>query len=200
MDKTETPPDESEFNPATAPALQAAAAKKLQILLKAKQEANKASSSKEFAVRCVRGLEATIYQLFDVGANTQDVLSQLIEALPSIPMDDLRYALKIVGRRNKRFNVSSRPTVPPAPTNTESTNQDKIQPQTSSKTPKEAKANSPLSAASHTTKPAAASSDLPAWADGSDKRADESDEDYRLRKEIEGPPEARHKFIGEHKT
>lgn len=38
---------------------------------------------------------------------------------------------------------------------------------------------------------------LPSWADGSDKRADESDEDYRLRKEIEGPPSAGFKAIGE---
>ena len=42
--------------------------------------------------------------------------------------------------------------------------------------------------------------ELPPWADGSDKRADESDEDYRLRKEIEGPPEASRKFIGPHNT
>ena len=38
--------------------------------------------------------------------------------------------------------------------------------------------------------------DLP-WADGSDKRADESDEDYRLRKVAEGPPSAGAKAIGE---
>ncbi len=42
--------------------------------------------------------------------------------------------------------------------------------------------------------------ELPPWADGSDKRADESDEDYRLRKNVEGPPEAKRKFIGEHDT
>jgi hypothetical protein len=46
----------------------------------------------------------------------------------------------------------------------------------------------------------ATASDLPPWADGSDKRADETDEDYRLRKKIEGPPEAKRKFIGEHNT
>jgi hypothetical protein len=43
-------------------------------------------------------------------------------------------------------------------------------------------------------------SDLPTWADGSDKRADETDADYRLRKQFEGPPEAKRKFIGEHNT
>ena len=39
--------------------------------------------------------------------------------------------------------------------------------------------------------------DLPSWADGSDKRDDESDEDYRLRKQLEGPPSAGFKAIGE---
>ena len=163
MDKTETPPSKPNFDSETAAALQAAASMKLLVLLKAKQEANKASSSKEFAVRCVRGLEATIHQLFDVGANTQEVLSQLIEALPSIPVDDLRYALKMLRTRNRKLRVSSQPrtTAPPPPAT-------------------------------------GATSDLPNWADGSDRRADESDDDYRLRKEIEGPPKARHKFIGEH--
>ena len=200
MDKTGTPSDESGFDPATAQALQAAAARKLQTLLRAKQEANKASSSREFAVRCVRGLEATIHQLFDVGASTHDVLSQLIDALPSIPIDDLRYALKTIGRRNKRFNVSSGPTVPSASTGPESVSQEKIQPQTASRAPKDAKAKSPSGTAAPAAKSAMTSADLPVWADGSDKRADESDEDYRFRKEIEGPPEARRKFIGEHDT
>jgi hypothetical protein len=42
-----------------------------------------------------------------------------------------------------------------------------------------------------------ASHDLPSWADGSDQRNDESDEDYRLRKQLEGPPSAGLKAIGE---
>ena len=93
MDKTGTPPDKPEFDPVTAADLQAAASVKLQTLLKAKQEANRASSTREFAVRCVRGLETTVHQLFDAGANAQEILLQLIEVLPSIPADDLRYAL-----------------------------------------------------------------------------------------------------------
>ncbi|OIQ94980.1 hypothetical protein GALL_230830 [mine drainage metagenome] len=39
--------------------------------------------------------------------------------------------------------------------------------------------------------------DLPSWADGSDQRDDESDEDYRLRKQLEGPPSAGFNAIGE---
>ncbi|OIQ86021.1 hypothetical protein GALL_321190 [mine drainage metagenome] len=42
--------------------------------------------------------------------------------------------------------------------------------------------------------------ELPPWANGSDKRDDETDEDYCLRKNLEGPPEAKRKFIGEHNT
>lgn len=39
--------------------------------------------------------------------------------------------------------------------------------------------------------------ELPSWADGSDKRADESEADYILRKHLEGPPAAGVKAIGE---
>lgn len=200
MGKTSTPPDGSEFDSATAPALQAMAAKKLQALLKAKQKTNKAASSREFAVRCVRGLEATVHQLFDAGASSQDILSQLIEALPSIPTDDLRHALKTVGRRNKRFNVSFRTDDPPATTGMEMAVQGKTGPQTTSKTTKKTIPKSAPVAAAPAPQSSTANTDWPAWADGSDKRADESDEDYRFRKEIEGPPEARRKFIGEHDT
>ena len=197
MDKTSTPPGEPGFDPATAPALQAVAAKKLQALLKAKQEANKAASNREFAVRCVRGLEATVHQLFDAGASSQDILTQLIEALPSIPTDDLRHALKTVVRRNKRFNVSFRAGDPAATIGMEIAGEEKTKPQIASNHAKESIPESVPSTAP-APQPATTKADLPAWADGSDKRADESDDDYRLRKEIEGPPEARRKFIGEH--
>ncbi len=194
----EEQPDKSKFDPATATELQAAASMKLSALLKAKQKATDAASSKEFAVRCVRGLESTIHQLFDVGANTQEVLSQLIDALPSIPVDDLRYALRAIGAR-KQLRVSSRPQA--ASANTESTNKEATKSQTPIETPIETKPK-PQPRAGMPAAPTVTSItlDLPTWADGSDKRTDESDDDYRLRKEIEGPPEARHKFIGEHKT
>jgi hypothetical protein len=45
--------------------------------------------------------------------------------------------------------------------------------------------------------PAQSLPDLPHWADGSDRRADESEEDYCLRKNVEGPPTDKNKFIGE---
>lgn len=57
------------------------------------------------------------------------------------------------------------------------------------------------SAATATAKPASNAreriADLPPWADGSDQEPDESDEEYRVRKIIEGPPEASQKAIGE---
>ncbi len=196
MNETETPLDKSGFDPVTAAELQASASVKLLALLKAKQEVNNASSSKEFAVRCVRSLEATIHQLFDVGATTQEVLSQLVGALPSIPADDLRYALKKLRIRNKKLRVSqpSAQPIKPATVNKNTTQE------TISEASKETKPKQQLRAAIPTRSDTAGIPDLPAWADGSDKRADESDEDYRLRKEFEGPPEARQKFIGEHKN
>lgn len=195
MDKTETSPDKPEFDPVTAAELQATASMKLLALLKAKQEANNASSTKEFAVRCVRGLEATIHQLFDVGANTQEVLSQLMEALPSIPVDDLRYALKTLRIRNRKLRVSSQP----AALSADAGSADKRITQSSSEVAKETKPKlQPRATTPATPNMTETKLDLPAWADGSDRQPGESDDDYRLRKEIEGPPEARQKFIGEH--
>ena len=191
MNNDETP----EFDRQTATEMQAAASAKLQALLKAKQGATTATSSKEFAVRCVRGLETTIHQLFDVGASVQEVLAHLTETLPTVEVKDLKYALKMLRDRHRKLRVTSNTqTLTPTQENTTSPDKRRDQPesQVASKKP-------------DTTTPTKSNTvgtnlDLPAWADGSDKRTDESDEDYRLRKEIEGPPEARHKFIGEHKT
>ena len=40
--------------------------------------------------------------------------------------------------------------------------------------------------------------ELPPWADGSDRLPDESEAQYILRKNLEGDPKERRKFIGEH--
>ncbi len=187
----------NKFDPAAAEKLQATASAKLRQMLKAKRDAKKSASTREFAVRCVRGLEATIHQLFDEGANTQEVLSQLIVALPSIPADDLRYALRAIGNR-KRLRISSPPSTTAADTAAAAKNNAT---KTVPATRKEAEFKpQPDSAAPTKSNTVGINPELPTWADGSDKRADESDEDYRFRKEIEGPPEARHKFIGEHDT
>lgn len=184
--------DEAEFDPTTATEMQAAASAKLQALLKAKQEATTATSSKEFAVRCVRGLETTINQLFDIGASAQEVLTHLTETLPTVEIKDLKYALKMLRDRHKKLRGFSELPVQKHEQKTSANNlRDRPKPQKPNSTSATSEPNNP---ATH------AIPDLPVWADGSDKRADESDEDYRLRKEIEGPPEARHKFIGEHKT
>ncbi len=200
MNDTETPPDKPEFDPATATAMQAAGAKKLLASLKAVQNANKASSDREFAVGFVRAQEAVIHQLFDAGLSPQAVLLRLIDSLPAIPTEDLRYALKTVGRRSKRFNNSAQPVNLSAPIDQKSTCEEKIRQQPVPSPAKETKTKSAPIAAASMPKTTMANVDWPAWADGSDKRADESDEDYRFRKEIEGPPEARRKFIGEHDT
>jgi hypothetical protein len=191
---------DTKFDITTAADLQTNASAKLLQMLKEKQKAKKASSTREFAVRCVRGLQATIHQLFEEGASINEVLSQLIESLPSIPPDDLRYALRAISaERKKRLRASS--STPAASIDTGTVNIVSTQTHSLPKIQKIANPESRLNA----TVPLRAgtanvSPDLPAWADGSDKRADESDDDYKLRKEIEGPPDARHKFIGEHKA
>lgn len=200
MNNTETPPLEPQFDPKTATEMQKNASAKLQTLLKSKQEATTATSNREFAVHCVRGMEATILQLFTIGTSTQEVLTHLTDALPSIPVNDLQYALKKIRVRNKKLRVTSRIQTP---TQEKAALPDKqiAHPETKPKTkpPTKASGDEPATATTNSDL-AHAIPDLPTWADGSDKRADESNDDYRLRKEIEGPPEARHKFIGEHKT
>ncbi len=178
MDKSDTQPDRLELDQSTAAELMAHASVKLLHMLKAKRAAKNAASTREFAVRSVRGFEPIIQQLFETGASTQEILAQLIEALPSIPIDDLRYALNALRDHRKRLRI---PAKEPA----------------EKKTPRPAKPESSTSI-STTTGMTSTATELPSWADGSDQLPSESHEDYRLRKEIEGPPEAKRKFIGEH--
>ena len=195
MSKSGSPPDTPEFDHATAAEMQATGAKKLLASLKAVQNANKASSDREFAVNFVRAQEAIIHQLFDAGLSQQDILLRLIDSLPAIPAEELRYALRTVGRRNKRFNVAPAATAPVAPGETPSAEMPRPQPVApnvnETKIPPGDKTSPP---------PQKPIPDLPDWADGSDQRADESDEEYAFRKQIEGPPDAKRKFIGEHNT
>ncbi len=208
MDKPKLPADKPEFDSSTATEMLAVAAMKMQTLLKAKQDAVNASSSREFAMRCVRGLESTINQLFDIGASSQEVLSHLLEALPTIPVDDLSHALKnlrtlrSMRMRNQkpRAAISEDITTPQSAVHEQAAKHPKkkaplpatkTSAQTTNAAPQQP-AGSPHPDRSHLP------ADWPAWADGSDRMPHESDEDYRFRKEIEGPPEARQKFIGEH--
>lgn len=148
--------------------------------------AQEAESARSFATRAVAAREASIRNAIAAGISARSLENALSDALPDIPRADLHFAMqklleKLQGRTTERPK--------PVPNKNKST--------TPAKEPAKTRQTSSRPDAPHRM---AVSADLPPWADGSDKRADESDEDYRLRKEIEGPPEAKRKFIGEHNT
>ena len=148
--------------------------------------AQEAESSRSFATRAVAAREAGIRNAIASGISARSLENALAEALPNIPRADLHFAMqklleKLQGRATERPK--------PVPNKSKGT--------PPAKEPAKGRQATSRPDAPHRT---ATASDLPPWADGSDKRADESDEDYRLRKEIEGPPEAKRKFIGEHNT
>ncbi|OYV51582.1 MAG: hypothetical protein B7X10_00630 [Burkholderiales bacterium 21-58-4] len=189
--------DKPKFDPTIAAEMMAAASAKLDRGLKARRQALNPTTTKEFAIHCVRALEARIQDLFETGASVQDVLVMLTTALPTIPATELKYALRSISGTPKRLRTSSGQKTPAS-----EVPQERPPAQTSPNSKRENRAQTrpPEPSKPAVSSPTHTIPDLPSWADGSDKRADESDDDYRLRKEVEGPPEARHKFIGEHKT
>ncbi|MDA8255250.1 MAG: hypothetical protein M0Z99_06375, partial [Betaproteobacteria bacterium] len=148
--------------------------------------AQEAESSRSFATRAVAAREAGIRNAIASGISARSLENALAEALPNIPRADLHFAMqklleKLQGRATERPK--------PAP------NKNKGTPP----------AKEPAKGRQATSRPDAphqpsTTLELPPWANGSDKRDDETDEDYCLRKNLEGPPEAKRKFIGEHNT
>ncbi len=186
MSNSTKPPGQPEFDPEATSDLLPGTASGLLKFLEKKRAARTASSTREFALRSVRGLEPILHQLFDEGVGTMEVLTFLTSSLPAIPIADMKYALDSLRGRRRRLRVTPNKTAA-----TKAGNE-----------PVPSNPTEPVKPKQQTSKPATSRdahipTDLPSWADGSDQRPDESDEDYRLRKEIEGPPEARHKFIGE---
>uniref|UniRef100_E6QX49 Uncharacterized protein n=1 Tax=mine drainage metagenome TaxID=410659 RepID=E6QX49_9ZZZZ len=189
MSDSTKPSDQPEFDPEATSDLLPGTASGLLKLLEKKRAARTAASPREFALRSVRGLEPILQQLFDEGVGTLEVLAFLTSSLPTIPIADMKYALESLRGRRRRLRVTPSKSVA-TKTNAELTPDKPAE----LANPKQRARKPATSRIAHTP------TDLPSWADGSDQRPDESDEDYRLRKEIEGPPEARHKFIGEHNT
>jgi hypothetical protein len=150
-------------------------------------------------------MEHVILDLFDSGGTTEEVIALLQQELPTIAPAELRYALSRVHARHRMRTIA---TAPPRP--------DSGSAPASRPAPAQAPAaKRPASAppASGAAKPAAPNSaspagaaiaelglTLPSWADGSDRRPDESEEDYIFRKNLEMPPSHRRKFIGEHNS
>ena len=188
MDGNEDKAD-SPFDAQAAAAQVPAAAAALLAALKAKRAANAAATAREFALKSVRGLEPVIVDLFDSGATLGEVLNILQQALPAVAPVDMRYAL---AQTRERYRLNTLPAKhspsgqPAAPTSRRAPR---------SVLPAQPQARgAPASRAS----PALEIAGLPDWADGSDRRPDESDVDYALRKNLEGSPEASRKFIDDH--
>ena len=134
-----------------------------------------ASRSNVIAAALANGLEISVIERF------------LVQMLPQFELADIRYGLSQLRRALQPSRAPGGAKISQAPTPKHNT----------VKTVAQARQPLPASDGSRT---AVAISDLPAWADGSDKRDDETDDDYRMRTHMEGPPEAKRKFIGEHNT
>lgn len=185
MSDSTKPSDQPEFDPEATSDLLPGTASGLLKLLDKKRAARTSASTREFALRSVRGLEPILIQLFDEGVGTMEVLAFLTSSLPPIPPADLKYALDALRGRPRRLRVTPSKAAAKAGSKPSPTQ------------PAESKKPTSPTNRPATNRTANMIADLPSWADGSDKRPDESDDDYRLRKEVEGPPEARRKFIGE---
>jgi len=186
MSDSTKPTDKPEFDPEATSHLLPDTASGLLKLLEKKRAARTSASTREFAFRSVRGLEPILHQLFDEGVGTLEVLTFLTSSLPTIPIADMKYALETLRGRRRRLRTQ--------PVKTGSTTDGSEPAPDKHAEPVKTKPPTSKSATNHNTQ---IPTGLPSWADGSDQRPDETDDDYRLRKEIEGPPEARHKFIGE---
>ena len=174
----------------------------------ARARAEQASDPRDFAVNSLLAMEGELVAMFDSGESPAEVLAYLQQIMPGVPSADLRHALKILRQRNKRadLNVSATRQAQAGPgARGDAPAQSKPAPKVVE--PGQVQPVARRSAAPTSTQPpsgAAAAGvaglELPEWADGSDRMAEESEADYILRKHIEGPPEARRKFIGEHNS
>lgn len=192
MKNQNDPMEQPTFDPATADALIASGAKALLGLLKKRRKAREVATAREFANVAIRSLEPILQQAFDNGLTIPEIIVVLENQFPNVTRSDLKYALNNMRDRQKRvrFHLSRL-----APTNNEASQNVTATSAMGEKTSKATQPPADKSTAKTTAKYGLF--ERPEWADGSDKRADESDEDYFFRKEIEGPPEARLKFIGE---
>lgn len=144
-----------------------AATDRLLARLKALDRPHATQTPRAYAQRYVRQQEALILGLLNAGVGTEEILTDLALAFASIPTAEFRHAIAQL-RDRQRKQVSANPATSARPA--------------SAPPPKTSKAPSAPAPAS----PAAR-----------DRLPDESDEDYRLRKALEGPPGQSQQFIGE---
>ncbi|MGB6450330.1 MAG: hypothetical protein WBE92_06230 [Steroidobacteraceae bacterium] len=147
-----------------------AATDRLLARLKALDGTHAAQTPRAYAQRYVRQQEALILGLLNAWVGTEEILTDLAPALSSIPTAEFRHAIAQLRDRQRKQIGASPATAPARP----------------------AAAQPPGASDQAPSGPTASTPSAP------DRRADESDEDYRLRKALEGPPDQSRQFIGEH--
>jgi hypothetical protein len=147
-----------------------AATHRLLARLKSLGAAQGAETPRAHAHRYVREQESLILGLLNAGVGTEEILTDLALTFPSIPTADFRHAIaQLRDRRRKYMGTST--TVAAGPP-----------------------ASTPASGSPD--EPAASAADRAPAA--TDQRPEESDEDYQLRRALEGSTDQHRQFIGEH--
>ena len=176
----ENAPDEASGAQLKAPALpldhstiqaeRRVATERLLARLKAIDATQDAQTPRAYASRYIREQEPVILRLLNAGIGVDEILADLAMSFPSIPKADLRHAIAQLRDRRRKQTGTSTTTSGQAHRQTQ-----------------------PLAPNNATAAPRPANTGRPV----SDRRPDESDEDYRLRKALEGSDDRR-QFIGEH--
>jgi hypothetical protein len=147
-----------------------AATDRLLTRLKALDGTRAAQTPRAYAQRYVRQQEALILGLLHAGVGTEEILTDLTLAFSSIPTAEFRHAIaQLRDRQRKQIGASARHPAAARPASTSATD-----------------LSSEARPGSADTAPA-----------NPDRRPDESEEDYRLRKALEGPTDQSRHFIGE---
>lgn len=146
-----------------------AATHRLLARFKALGAAQGAETPRAHAYRYVREQESLILGLLNAGVGTEEILTDLALTFPSIPTVDFRHAIaQLRDRRRKSIGASATAAAGPA-------------------------ASTPASGS--LGDPGASPADRAPG--GIDQRPEESDEDYQLRKALEGAADQHRQFIGE---
>ena len=146
-----------------------AATHRLLARLKSLGAAQAAETPRAHAHRYVREQESLILGLLNAGVGTEEILTDLALTFPSIPTADFRHAIaQLRDRRRKYIGASATVAAGQAAS---------------------------MPAPGSPGEPAASPADRTSAA--IDQRPEESDEDYRLRKALEGPADQHRQFIGE---
>ena len=167
-DSSRVLPNTSPFDQSKVQTERQAATERLLSRLNALDRTQRAPSARAYAYSYIREQESLILQLLDAGVAPSEILADLVITFPSIPRRDLHYAIgKLRERRRRKSSIKSTP----------------------------AQARGVGEPSVFTKQAPLERQDVVAGR--GDQRPDESDEDYRLRRALEGPGAIKRDFIGE---